>query len=136
MTDYDVVVCGGGQAGLALGYYLRRTQLRWLILDGEEAAGGAWRHGWDSLHLFSPAEWSSLPGWRMPASAHSTPSRDEVIAYCAAYEARSHLPLQPFARFLHAGDDLTPAAGPLPHPCSRSFLDRAQARWLPWFHQP
>jgi cation diffusion facilitator CzcD-associated flavoprotein CzcO len=109
VTDYDVVVCGGGQAGLALGYYLRRTQLRWVILDAEEGAGGAWRHGWDSLHLFSPAEWSSLPGWRMPASAHPTPSRDEVIAYCAAYEARYHLPIHRPVRVTavrRAGDHL------------------------------
>ncbi|HEX3722294.1 MAG TPA: FAD-dependent oxidoreductase, partial [Nitrolancea sp.] len=51
----DVVVIGGGQAGLATGYYLRRTPLNFEILDAGTAPGGAWRHTWNSLHLFSPA---------------------------------------------------------------------------------
>lgn len=91
---YDVIVIGGGQAGLATGYFLRRTGLRFAILDGEVGPGGAWRHGWDSLRLFSPAQWSSLPGWPMP-SRHEAgyPTRDEVVAYLAAYEARYALPV-------------------------------------------
>src|SRR5690625_6711395 len=42
-----VVVIGGGQAGLAAGYYLRRAGLNFVILDRQDRAGGAWRHGWD-----------------------------------------------------------------------------------------
>jgi cation diffusion facilitator CzcD-associated flavoprotein CzcO len=60
--QHDVVIIGGGQAGLAVGYYLRRTGLSFVILDAEEGPGGAWRHAWPSLRLFSPAKWSSLPG--------------------------------------------------------------------------
>jgi hypothetical protein len=90
----DVVVIGAGQAGLAAGYYLRRTDLSWIILDAEEGPGAAWRHGWDSLRLFSPAQWSSLPGWPMPPSPGGTPGRDDVIAYFAAYEQRYQLPIQ------------------------------------------
>lgn len=59
---YAVVVIGGGQSGLAVGYYLRRTSLPFVILDAEPGPGGAWRHGWDSLRLFSPAAYNSLPG--------------------------------------------------------------------------
>ncbi|MDZ4370520.1 MAG: FAD-dependent oxidoreductase, partial [Phenylobacterium sp.] len=65
----DVLVIGGGQAGLATAYYLRRTGLSYAVLDAGQAPGGAWRHGWDSLRLFSPGSWSSLPGWPMPAKA-------------------------------------------------------------------
>ena len=90
----DIIVIGAGQAGLAVSYYLRRTPYRWLILDAEPGAGGAWRHTWDTLHLFSPAQWSSLPGWPMPPSAEDIPSRDEVIAYFTAYEARYRLPIE------------------------------------------
>jgi cation diffusion facilitator CzcD-associated flavoprotein CzcO len=93
--DLDVVVIGGGQAGLAAGYFLRRAGLRFAILDDGDAPGGAWRHGWDSLTLFSPAQWSSLPGWPMPAPSDAGyPPRDEVIAYLAAYEARYALPMR------------------------------------------
>ncbi|MDO8408682.1 MAG: ArsO family NAD(P)H-dependent flavin-containing monooxygenase [Phenylobacterium sp.] len=92
-APYDVIVIGGGQAGLALGYFLRRTGLRFAILDGEPGPGGAWRHGWDSLRLFSPAQWSSLPGWPMPSAGEGYPKRDDVVAYLTAYEARYDLPV-------------------------------------------
>lgn len=85
----DVVVIGAGQAGLAIAYYLRRAKLDFVLLDAEPGAGGAWRHGWDSLRLFSPAGYSALPGWPMPEpAAPGNPTRDDVIAYLAAYEAR------------------------------------------------
>lgn len=60
------IVIGGGQAGLAIGYYLRRSGLSFVIFDTAEGPGGAWRWGWDSLRTFSPARWSSLPGRLMP----------------------------------------------------------------------
>jgi putative flavoprotein involved in K+ transport len=92
--EFDIVVIGAGQAGLAVGYYLRRTPYTWVILDAEPSPGAAWRHGWDSLRLFSPAQWSSLPGWPMSASTDGTPTRDDVLDYFAAYEARYTLPIQ------------------------------------------
>jgi putative flavoprotein involved in K+ transport len=56
MEAAAVVVIGVGQSGLATGYYLRRTGLSFALLDEQPTPGGAWQHGWDSLHLFSPAE--------------------------------------------------------------------------------
>ncbi len=94
MPDVDVVVIGAGQAGLATGYFLRRTNLSFVLLDAEEGPGGAWRHGWASLRLFSPAEWSSLPGWPMPKAAEGYPTRDEVLDYLKAYEKRYELPVR------------------------------------------
>ena len=93
-VDIDVVVIGGGQAGLATAYFLRRAGLDYLVLDNQSAPGGAWRHTWDSLHLFSPAQWSSLPGWQMPVSHDRYPSRNEVIDYLARYEERYHIPVR------------------------------------------
>ena len=89
----DVAVIGGGQSGLACGYYLNRSGLRFKILDKNDTCGGSWLQMWDSLHLFSPAEHSSLPGWMMPRSNSKYPSKEEVISYLCQYENRYQLPV-------------------------------------------
>jgi putative flavoprotein involved in K+ transport len=90
----DVVVIGGGQSGLAVGYYLRRTGLDFVILDAGSEPGGAWRRGWESLRLFSPARWSSLPGWIMPGGPDWYPGRDDFVRYMTEYEQRYDMPVQ------------------------------------------
>ena len=94
MADIDVVVVGAGQAGLAVSYGLHRTGLSCVLLDDQPAPGGAWRHGWGSLRLFSPARFSSLPGVLMDGGPDYYPTRDETVAYLAAYEARYALPVE------------------------------------------
>ncbi|WP_420127536.1 ArsO family NAD(P)H-dependent flavin-containing monooxygenase [Longimicrobium sp.] len=95
MKSVDVVVIGGGQAGLAVGYYLRRTGLSWAILDAQQGPGGAWTRAWDSLRLFSPARFSSLPGWLMPGGGTDEyPPRDAAVDYLAQYEARYAISVQ------------------------------------------
>lgn len=92
---HDVAVIGGGQMGLSLGYYLHRAKADFVIFDAEDGPGGAWRHGWDSLRLFSPAGYSSLPGWLMPPPAHDGyPTREDVLDYLARYEARYGFPIE------------------------------------------
>ncbi|MFI1148307.1 ArsO family NAD(P)H-dependent flavin-containing monooxygenase [Streptomyces sp. NPDC020817] len=91
----DVVVIGGGQAGLAAGYHLRRLGIEHVILDAQAAPGGAWQHTWDSLHLFSPAQYSSLPGRLMPVQEGALyPDAAHVVDYLADYEKRYALPVQ------------------------------------------
>lgn len=98
VREVDVAVIGGGQASLAVGYYLRRTGLRFVLLDEQEQPGGAWLHAWPSLRLFSPAQWSSLPGWLMPrapsVAVDTYPTRGETVAYLTAYEKRYALPVE------------------------------------------
>lgn len=94
MNILDTIVIGGGQAGLSMAYFLRRHKLNYLILDDREKAGGAWLSTWDSLKLFSPTEYSSLSGWRMPKGGNEYPSKDEFIAYLEAYEERYEFPVQ------------------------------------------
>ncbi|KRF34995.1 ArsO family NAD(P)H-dependent flavin-containing monooxygenase [Nocardioides sp. Soil805] len=91
----DVAVVGGGQAGLATAFYLRRAGLRpgreFVVIDGEDRPGGAWQHTWEGLRLFSPATYSSLPGWMMPPWDDATkgfPPRDHVVDYLTRYEER------------------------------------------------
>lgn len=92
-TIYDVIIIGGGQAALSAAYFLRRTNLNYLLLDNEINPGGAWQHTWKSLTLFSPALWSSLPGVLMPGGQHYYPSRLETINYLQEYEARYKFPV-------------------------------------------
>ncbi|MFD4247273.1 ArsO family NAD(P)H-dependent flavin-containing monooxygenase [Streptomyces sp. NPDC058525] len=90
-----VVVIGGGQSGLAAGYHLRRLGIEHVILDAQTAPGGAWQHTWDSLRLFSPAAYSSLPGRFMPAQEGEVyPDAAHVVSYLADYEKRYELPVQ------------------------------------------
>ncbi|WP_340557750.1 ArsO family NAD(P)H-dependent flavin-containing monooxygenase [Streptomyces sp. GSL17-111] len=90
----DVLVIGGGQAGLAAGYHLRRAELDFVILDAQNAPGGAWQFGWDSLRLFSPAAFSSLPGRLMPAQpGEEYPDAEHVVTYLTDYERHYSLPV-------------------------------------------
>lgn len=91
---YDVIVIGGGQSGLAMGYYLRRTGLSFIILDNQKESGGAWLHTWKSLRLFSPAQWSSLPGTIMTGGSDYYPTRDVAIEYLKFYETKYKLPVK------------------------------------------
>src|SRR6185436_19914052 len=91
---FDVVVIGAGQAGLAIGHGLARAGRRFLIVDGADAIGAAWRIRWDSLVLFTPRRFDSLPGLAFPGDPDSYPTRDEVIAYLEQYAAAFELPVR------------------------------------------
>jgi putative flavoprotein involved in K+ transport len=91
---YDVVVVGAGQAGLAIGYFLARQGRRFVIVDGADSIGAAWRSRWDSLLLFTPRRYDSLPGLDFPGDPNGYPTRDEVIAYLEQYAAAFDLPIE------------------------------------------
>jgi putative flavoprotein involved in K+ transport len=91
---FDTVVIGGGQAGLAMGYYLIQQDRDFVILDASERVGDTWRNRWESLRLFSSAQYSSLPGLSFPASDDYFPTKDEMAEYLEAYAARFNLPIR------------------------------------------
>ena len=90
----DTVVIGGGQAGLATGYFLSRQGRSFVILDANERVGDAWRKRWASLCLFTPAFYNGLPGLRFPGSRRSFPTKDEMAAYLEEYAERFALPVR------------------------------------------
>lgn len=93
METYDAIVIGGGQAGLAAGYHLQRAGLRFVILEAGSEATGSWTRYYDSLKLFSPARYSSLPGMPFPGDPKRYPTRDEVVDYLRSYARHFHLPV-------------------------------------------
>jgi putative flavoprotein involved in K+ transport len=88
---FETVIIGGGQAGLAAAYHLKRRGHPAVILDENERVGDSWRKRWDSLRLFTPAKYDGLPGWRFPARRWSFPTKDEMADYLEAYAARFEL---------------------------------------------
>ncbi|MEU4605615.1 ArsO family NAD(P)H-dependent flavin-containing monooxygenase [Kribbella sp. NPDC023972] len=92
-----VMVIGGGQAGLATGFYLRRAGLvpgeDFVILDAADRPGGAWARMWPTLRTFSPTQYSSLPGWMMPPWTQDSgyPLAAHVVDYLTRYEQRYEL---------------------------------------------
>ena len=91
---FETVIVGGGQAGLATGHHLARRGRPFVILDAGRRVGDPWRGRWDSLRLFTPVRYSSLPGMRFPGDAWRYPTRDEVADYLEAYVARFELPVR------------------------------------------
>jgi putative flavoprotein involved in K+ transport len=91
---YKVVVIGAGQAGLALGYWLARHDIDFLLVDANARVGDSWRKRWDSLRLFTPAKYSGLPGLAVPGDPYHLPVRDEVADYLERYARTFDLPIR------------------------------------------
>jgi putative flavoprotein involved in K+ transport len=90
----EVVVIGGGQAGLAVGYFLAQQGRKFAILEAAGEPAAAWRARWDSLRLFTSVRYDSLPGLAFSGDPESYPGRDDVIAYLTDYAQRFDLPVE------------------------------------------
>jgi putative flavoprotein involved in K+ transport len=89
--SYDTIVIGGGQAGLASGYFLAQLNQDFIIIDKNLQIGEVWRNRWDSLHLFTPSQFDGLPGMPFPKPDNYFPSKDEVADYLQEYARRFSL---------------------------------------------
>jgi len=90
----NTIVIGAGQAGLSVGYHLKRRGVQAVILDGRKRIGDVWRERWDSLRLFTPARFSGLDGMPFPASPHAFPTKNEMGDYLERYAERFSLPVR------------------------------------------
>ncbi|MDP9069195.1 MAG: NAD(P)/FAD-dependent oxidoreductase [Actinomycetota bacterium] len=91
-NQYEVLVVGAGQSGLAIGYHLKRLGIDFVLLDAAPDIGHVWRHRWDSLRLFTSARYSSLPGSPFLGDPDRYPTKDEVADYLRDYARRYELP--------------------------------------------
>lgn len=94
MFEYDVIVVGGGQAGLAVGHYLQQEGLRFVILEKQARVGASWRNRYDSLVLFTPRRYCDLPGFPFPGDRDGLPSKDDAANYLEAYADHFGLPVR------------------------------------------
>jgi putative flavoprotein involved in K+ transport len=90
----DIVVVGGSQAGLAIGYFLAQEGRDFTILEAADEPAATWRERWESLHLFTSARYDALPGLPFPGDPYRYPSKDEVADYLTDYARRFELPVQ------------------------------------------
>jgi putative flavoprotein involved in K+ transport len=106
-SSYEVVVVGAGQAGLAIGHFLRRQGRDFVIHERAGQIAPAWRERWDSLTLFTPRRYSGLPALAFPGDPDGYPTRDEVIAYLERYAETFELPIELNSEVqeLERGDD-------------------------------
>ena len=90
----EVLVIGGGQAGLAMGHHLAERGLSFLIADANSEIGQAWRSRWHSLRLFTAGQYNDLPGMPFPAARDTYPGKDDVADFLQSYAARFDLPVR------------------------------------------
>ncbi|WP_332074680.1 flavin-containing monooxygenase [Paenibacillus sp. GYB004] len=91
---WDTIVIGGGQAGLASGFHLSRNGLKFMILEASDQPAGSWPQYYDSLKLFSPARFSSLPGMKIQGDPDRYLRKEEVIRYLQDYREKYQLPVR------------------------------------------
>jgi putative flavoprotein involved in K+ transport len=94
----SVLVIGAGQAGLSVGYHLRKLGLDFVILDANARVGDSWRQRWDSLRLFTPNRFNGLDGMPFPGPRYDYPTKDEMADYLESYAAHFQLPVVHGAR--------------------------------------
>lgn len=110
----DTLVIGGGQAGLATGYHLRLAGVPFLIVDANERTGDAWRNRWDSLKLFTPNRFNSLPGMPIPGKDWGFPTKDQLADYFESYARHFDMPIRHgvrIDRLTREGDLFVASAG-------------------------
>ena len=113
--QFETIIIGAGQAGLALGYHLAERGRPFVILEADDRVGDVWRRRFDSLRLFTPARYDALPGCEMELDGWAFPTKDELADYLESYARRFELPVVTGVRvdgLSHDGERYVVTAGP------------------------
>ena len=89
----EVIVVGAGQAGLSVGYHLKKLGVDFILVDANARIGDSWRQRWDSLRLFTPNRFNGLDGMPFPGPRYAFPTKDEMADYLESYAAHHQLPV-------------------------------------------
>jgi putative flavoprotein involved in K+ transport len=81
-----------------MAWHLGRQGLRFVVLEAGPELGHVWRSRWDSLKLFTPAQYDALPGMAFPAPADTYPTKEPVADYLRDYAKAFDLPVRLNAR--------------------------------------
>jgi cation diffusion facilitator CzcD-associated flavoprotein CzcO len=92
MEPKESIVIGAGQAGLSTSFHLTRLGIDHLVLDANDAPGGAWQHRWDALTMHDVHGVAELPGAEAPAR-DAQRANVAVPASFAEYEHDYDLPV-------------------------------------------
>lgn len=90
----EVLIIGGGQAGLAAAYYLGRHDIPYIILDKGKEVGEVWKDRYDSLTLFTPRSYSRLPGLTLNGEPKEYATKDEITLALKQYAEQHQLRIQ------------------------------------------
>src|SRR5215472_15582441 len=92
----DTVIVGGGQAGLAISYYLKQQGRDHVVLERAPAVANAWRNQrWDSFTLVTPNFQVRMPGAEYKGNdPYGFMSLAEVVQYFDNYVQRFRLPVR------------------------------------------
>lgn len=77
-----------------MGYYLKQRNLTFPILEKGSEIGESWKNRYDSLTLFTPRSYSSLPGLSLKGEEKQYPTKDEISDYLSLYANTFSLPIQ------------------------------------------
>src|SRR4030095_3173717 len=92
-NNWSTIVVGAGQAGLATGYYLKKSHEDFIILDAAARIGDSWRNRLDSLRLFTPNWANTLPGYPFPNNKTLHAGKDEVAEFLESYARKFDIPV-------------------------------------------
>jgi cation diffusion facilitator CzcD-associated flavoprotein CzcO len=83
--DPDVLVVGGGQAGLSIAARLKQLQIDTLIVDREARVGDNWRKRYHALTLHNQVQVNHLPYMRFPPNWPVYIPKDKLANWFEAY---------------------------------------------------